>query len=79
MPKMFLIRGIEFSHDRAAKQIDDRDWEHKLKPALAESLRRRRRGEAARSWCVGETYIKVHVTWCHIYRVPLIAPARWST
>jgi transposase-like protein len=35
---MFLIRGIVFSHGTV------RDWEAKLTPALAESLRRRRRG-----------------------------------
>ena len=49
LPEMFLIRGIVFSHDRAAKQIDVRDWESKLTPALAENLRRRRRGKAGRS------------------------------
>jgi hypothetical protein len=44
LPEMFLIRGIEFSYDRAAKQIDDRDWEGKLTPSLIDSLRRRRKG-----------------------------------
>lgn len=41
---MFLIRGIVFSHEAV------RDWETKLTPAMAESLRRRRRGKAGRSW-----------------------------
>jgi transposase-like protein len=41
LPDMFLIRGIVFSHEAV------RDWEAKLAPALAESLRRRRRGKAA--------------------------------
>ena len=68
LPEMFLIRGIVFSHDRAAKQIDVRDWESKLTPALAENLRRRRRGKAGRSWYVDETYIKVHGKWCYLYR-----------
>jgi putative transposase len=54
LPEMFLIRGIVFSHEAV------RDWEAKLTPALAESLRRRRRGKAGRSWYVDETYIKVH-------------------
>src|ERR1700709_1914816 len=36
LPEMFLIRGIVFSHEAV------RDWEAKLTPALAESLRRRR-------------------------------------
>jgi pimeloyl-ACP methyl ester carboxylesterase len=44
LPEMFLIRGIVFSHEAV------RDWETKLTPALAESLRRRRRGKAGRSW-----------------------------
>jgi hypothetical protein len=35
---MFLIRGIAFSDEAV------RDWEAKLAPALAEKLRRRRRG-----------------------------------
>ena len=37
LPEMFLTRSIVFSYDRAAKQIDDRDWETKLTPALAET------------------------------------------
>src|ERR1700729_3868980 len=44
LPEMFLIRGIVFSHEAV------RDWEAKLTPALAEGLRRRRRGKAGRSW-----------------------------
>jgi hypothetical protein len=57
LPEMFLIRGIVFSHEAV------RDWETKLTPALAESLRRRRRGKVGRSWYVDETYIKVHWKW----------------
>ena len=49
LPEMFLIRGIVFSHEAV------RDWETKLAPALAENLRRRRRGKASRSWHVDET------------------------
>jgi putative transposase len=48
-PEMFLIRGIVFSHEAV------RDWEAKLAPALAESLRRRRRGKAGCSWYIDET------------------------
>jgi putative transposase len=51
-----------FSHEAV------RDWETKLAPALAESLRRRRRGKASRSWYVDETYIKVHGHWRYLYR-----------
>jgi len=72
LPEMFLIRGIVFSHEAV------RDGEAKLTPALAENLRRRRRGKAGRSWYVDETYIKVHGQW-PISIVPSIATARWST
>jgi putative transposase len=50
LPEMFLIRGIVFSHEAV------RDWEAKLAPALAEGLRRRRRGKVGKSWYVDETY-----------------------
>src|ERR1700727_3839037 len=49
LPEMFLIRGIVFSHEAV------RGWEAKLAPALAEGLRRRRRGKAGRSWYVDGT------------------------
>src|SRR6201993_232518 len=62
LPEMFLIRGIVFSHEAV------RDWETKLTPALADSLRRRRRGKVGRSWYVDETYIKVHGHWRYLYR-----------
>ncbi len=62
LPEMFLIRGIVFSHEAV------RDWETKLTPALADNLRRRRRGKAGRSWYVDETYIKVHGQWRYLYR-----------
>ena len=45
-----------------------REWEAKLAPALAEDLRRRRRGKVGRSWYVDETYLKVHGRWCYLYR-----------
>src|SRR6202050_144744 len=41
LPEMFLIRGIVFSHEA----VPVRDWETKLTPAMAENLRRRRRGK----------------------------------
>ena len=49
LPEMFLVRGLVFSHEAV------REWEAKLAPALAEDLRRRRRGKAGRSWYVDET------------------------
>src|SRR6201746_2337306 len=62
LPEMVLIRGIVFSHEAV------RDWEAKLTPALAEDLRRRRRGKAGFSWYVDETYLKVEGQWCYLYR-----------
>src|SRR3954468_17500056 len=49
LPEMFAVRGIVFSYEAV------RDWEAKLTPALAEELRRRRRGTVGRSWDVDET------------------------
>ena len=62
LPEMFAVRGIVFCHETL------RDWEAKLTPALAEDLRRRRRGKVGRSWYVDETYVKVHRHWCYLYR-----------
>jgi putative transposase len=60
--EMFLIRGIVFSYEAV------REWEAKLTPALADTLRRRRRGKVGRSWYVDETYVKVQGRWCYLYR-----------
>ena len=62
LPEMFAVRGIVFSYEAV------REWEAKLTPALAEALRRRRRGKVGRSWYVDETYLKVHGRWCYLYR-----------
>src|SRR5436190_22873564 len=62
LPEMFALRGIVFCHEAV------RDWEAKLTPALAEALRRRRRGTVGRSWYVDETYLKVQGRWCYLYR-----------
>jgi putative transposase len=62
LTEMFLIRGIVFSYEAV------RDWEAKLTPAMAEALRRRRRGKIGRSWYVDETYVKVQGRWCYLYR-----------
>jgi putative transposase len=62
LAEMFLIRGIIFSYEAV------RDWEAKLTPAMAEALRRRRRGKIGRSWYVDETYVKVQGRWCYLYR-----------
>jgi putative transposase len=62
LPEMFAVRGIVFSPEAV------REWEAKLTPALAEDLRRRRRGQVGRSWYVDETYLKVHGRWCYLYR-----------
>src|SRR5271155_5362246 len=62
LAEMFLIRGIVFSYEAV------RDWETKLTPALAEDLRRSRKGKAGRSWYVDETYVRVHGDWRYLYR-----------
>jgi transposase-like protein len=62
LAEMFLIRGIVFSYEAV------RHWEAKLTPALADALRRRRRGKVGRSWYVDETYVKVQGRWCYLYR-----------
>jgi transposase-like protein len=62
LAEMFLIRGVVFSYEAV------RDWEAKLTPALAEDLRRRRRGKIGRSWYIDETYIRVHGHWKYLYR-----------
>jgi putative transposase len=62
LPEMFALRGMVFSHEAV------RAWEAELTPALAEEPRRRRRGEAGRSWHVDETYLKVDGRWCHVDR-----------
>src|SRR5215218_4504903 len=51
LSEMFLLRGIVFSYEAV------RAWEAKLTPALAETLRRRRRSKVGRSWHVDETEI----------------------
>src|SRR4051794_25685103 len=61
LPEMFLVRGLVFSHETV------RAWEAKLTPALADELRRRRRGKAGRGWYVDETYLKVGGRWCYLY------------
>jgi transposase-like protein len=62
LPEMFALRGMVFSHEAV------RAWEAKLTPALAEELRRRRRGKVGRSWYVDETCLKVDGRWCYVYR-----------
>jgi putative transposase len=44
LAELFLIRGLVISYEAV------RDWEAKLTPALAENLRRRRKGKVGRSW-----------------------------
>ena len=62
LPEMFLVRGMVSCHEAV------RAWEAKLAPALAEELRRRRRGKVGRGWYVDETYLKVDGRWCYVYR-----------
>ena len=58
--EMFLERGFVFTHETG------RDWEKRFAPLVADQLRRKRRGQAGRSWYVDETSIKVHGKWCSL-------------
>jgi putative transposase len=62
LAEMFLMCGFIFSYEAV------RDWEARLTPALAEDLRRKRKGRVGRSWYVDETYIRVHGRWKYLYR-----------
>ena len=62
LAEMFLDRGFTFSHETV------RTWEALVAPLLTEQLRARRKGKAGRKWHADETYIKVHGTWCYLYR-----------
>src|SRR5215831_1023672 len=59
---MFLERGFVFTHETV------RDWESRFAPLIADQLRRKRRGQAGRSWYVDETSVKVCGKWCSLYR-----------
>jgi transposase-like protein len=48
--EMFLERGWTFTHEAV------RDWEARFAPLLTDQLRRRRCGQAGRSWYADETY-----------------------
>ena len=62
LAEMFLTRGFIFTYEAV------REWEAKLTPALAENLRRRRKGRVGRSWYIDETYIRVRGQWRYLYR-----------
>jgi len=57
LPEMFALRGMVLSYETI------REWEAKLTPALAEELRRRRKGRVGRSWYEDKTYIRVDGRW----------------
>ena len=62
LAEMFLTRGFVFTYEAV------REWEAKLTPALAENLRRKRKGRVGPSWYVDETYIRVRGQWRYLYR-----------
>ena len=49
LAEMFLTRGFVFTYEAV------REWEAKLTPALAENLRRKRKGRVGPSWYVDES------------------------
>jgi transposase-like protein len=72
LAEMVLIRGLVFTYEAV------RDWEAKLTPALADELRRSRKGKVGRSWYVDATYLRVQGNWKYLYpRSTVMAP--WST
>jgi len=62
LAEMFVERGFVFTHEAV------REWEARFAPLLADQLRVKRRGQAGRSWCVDETYIRVKGKWCYLSR-----------
>jgi transposase-like protein len=48
LAEMFLTREFTFTYEAV------REWEAKLTPALAENLRRKRKGQVGRSWYTDE-------------------------
>jgi putative transposase len=60
--ELFLARGFVFTHETV------RDWEERFAPLIADHLRKKRYGQAGRSWYVDETYLKVNGKWCYLYR-----------
>ena len=55
LAEMFLTRGFVLG-------------ERQVTPALAENLRRRRKGRVGRSWYVDEAYIRGRGRWRYLYR-----------
>jgi len=55
LAEMFLMRGFTFTHETV------RDWETRFAPLLSNQLKRRRRGQAGKSWYVDGC-------WQYLYR-----------
>src|SRR5690242_5444716 len=62
LAEMVLERGFSFTHEAV------RDWQARFAPPMADQLRIKRRGQAATSWHVDETYVKVQGNWCYLSR-----------
>ena len=60
--EMFLERGFESPYEAV------RAWDTRFAPMISDALRRHRRGSLGVSWYVDETYVKVGVRWCYLYR-----------
>ena len=67
LAEMFLERGFTFSHETPPASGYPA-WESLVAPLLTEQLRARRKGKAGPKWHADETYIKVHGSWCYLYR-----------
>jgi transposase-like protein len=70
--EMFLERGFVFTHETV------RDWEARFAPLVADQLRRKRQGQAGRSWYVDETYGHAFMESGATCIGPLMLMATWS-
>ena len=67
LSEILALCGREVRHDRAAKQIDERDRETKLLAVMGSELRKCGHGsrrDSGDSWHFNETYLKVRRRWC---------------
>jgi putative transposase len=77
--EMLAARGIVVSHDRAAKQIDGRQWSRKFGQAFANRIRRRL-PFAGDKWHVDEVVLKIagvtHRLWRAVDQLDVLVQSR---